>query len=41
MRYKGYGTKFLKEYGYKDNSEETVEMLRLQYENWQEEAGFL
>ena len=38
---KGHGTYFLEKYGYKDFSEESVEKLRIQYENYQKEHGFL
>ncbi len=38
---KGYGSAFLKRYGYQDTSEETVERLRFQYEDFQKAHGFL
>jgi aminoglycoside phosphotransferase len=38
---KGHGSNFLKKYGYKDTTEEMVERLRLEYENYQKEQGFL
>ena len=38
---KGHGAYFLKKYGYKDSTDESAEELRLQYENYQKEHGFL
>lgn len=37
----GYGTRFLKAYGYHDSSEQEVERLRLQYEETQRAWGLL
>lgn len=37
----GYGLKFLEKYGVKDATEESVEKLRLQYEDMQKEWGLL
>lgn len=37
----GHGSAFLKEYGYRDTSEESAKILRLQYEEYQREHGFL
>ncbi len=38
---KGHGVEFLEKYGYKNATEEIVENLRLQYENYQKAHGFL
>ncbi|CAN5682218.1 aminoglycoside 3'-phosphotransferase [soil metagenome] len=37
----GHGPKLLESYGYPDTSPETVEKLRLTYEDWQRKHGFL
>ncbi len=37
----GYGSKFLKKYGYEDATEEVAEKLRLEYESEQKAQGFL
>ena len=38
---KGHVAYFLEKYGYKDSSEESAEKLRIQYETYQKEHGFL
>lgn len=38
---KGYGVQFLEKYGYLNPTEEIVEKLRLEYENYQRAHGFL
>lgn len=37
----GHGVRFLEKYGYKDATEERVEELRFEYENYQKAHGFL
>lgn len=37
----GHGSEFLKKYGYHNTTEDMAEKLHLQYENYQQEHGFL